>query len=270
MAGLGSAVQRGAMTSGNVGGMPEGAAPAGAPMPQAPDLGGMENASPEEQDSYDRFVARSLEFIYDQKTLEKVVGMLSGGGDDPVSALAVTAAMIVARVEDAAEAAGQKVSGDVLIHAGKEVFEDLAELATRARIHDFGADQDGFEAAWYRALDEYRVMRQSQGKLDQGVFQQDLAGLQQADQDGRLATMMQSLGTAGAEEEPAATGGTGLGAAVRGGKPAEGADHEMALGDAEEDAAEGEPEDTRAQRTGAASDFPDEEDEPAPRRPARR
>lgn len=235
-------------------------APAGGgaqpPMPTQPgggaDLGGAEMATPEEQDAYDRFVARSLELIYGDG-FERVLEMLRGG-DDPVNGLAVTAATIVARVMDAAEKAGAVPSGDVLLNAGAEVFEDLAELSTKAGIFDFASDKEQFEGAWYRALDEFRVMRQAQGKLDPKVFEQDLAALQQADQTGELAQML-----AAAEKR----GGAGP-APAEGGPPA--AEGEPMPEDGEEDdAGEMPPED----EDGPAEDFPDEEDE-TPKRPMRR
>lgn len=240
-------------------------APGPQPGPQ-PDMGGTEAASPEEQDAYDRFVGRALEFIYD-KAFDKVLDMLRGG-DDPIDGLAVTAATVVARIQDAAEQAGQKLSGDILLHAGSEILADLAGLATKARIHDFEQDPKQLETAWYRALDEYRVMRQSAGKLDQEVAKQDLASLQQADQDGELAAMMQRM--EGRQGAVAAPGGQEPPMDGAEGGEEEGPAHEQDPGDAAEDAAEGEPPDTEDEMTGRAPDFPDEEAEKPAKKPMRR
>lgn len=213
---------------------------AGQPMPQGmppgapptPTLGGQQQATPEEQQLYERFVARCLMAVSDEKALPKILDMLRGNGlekkampeaedgeemgeppedtpeddtedmaegetedggggeGDPIAGLAVTAATLVARVQDAAEAQGISIGADILLHGGAEVFSSLAELSTAAGIHDFMQDKPGLEAAWYRALDEFRVMRQSAGKIDQNVMKQDLAALQQADQNGSLAQFL--------------------------------------------------------------------------------
>ena len=150
MAGFSAAMQQG--------GPPPAAAGGPAPMPSAgqspPDMGGTDQASPEEQDAYDRFVGRAMQFIYGD-AFDRVLKMLQAG-DDPIDGLAVTAASIVSRVQDAAEQAGQKLSGDILLHGGAEIVADLAMIATKAGIHDFEQSPKDFEAAWYRALDEYR------------------------------------------------------------------------------------------------------------------
>ena len=262
MAGFSAAMQQG--------GPPPAAAGGPAPMPSTgqspPDMGGADQASPEEQDAYDRFVGRAMQFIYGD-AFDKVLKMLQAG-DDPIDGLAVTAASIVSRVQDAAEQAGQKLSGDILLHGGAEIVADLAMIATKAKIHDFEQSPKDFEAAWYRALDEYRVMRQAAGKIDQNIAKQDLATLQQADQTGELATLMQRMQS----RQAAPGGGEPTEPPMDGAEDGEeeGPAHEQDPGDAAEDAAEGEPPDTEDQMTGRAPDFPDEEAEMPTKKPMRR
>ena len=126
----------------------------------------VQQATPEEQALYEKFVAKAWMLVYDPKMFPKIIEMLQGGGD-PMEGLARATATIVARIASMAEQAGQKLSGDVILHAGKEVFEDLAELSGRAGIKDFAADEDAMEGAFFRAMDHFRTMLQGAGRINQ-------------------------------------------------------------------------------------------------------
>lgn len=159
--------------------------------------GDTQQASPEEQALYDRVVGQAFNLIYDQKFLPTVVEMLRGGGD-PVEGLATAAAQITARVASSAQQSGQTIPPDVLLHAGTEIYEDLAELSKTVGIKDFGADEDAFESGYFRALDQFRTMTQQGGGADQQSAQADMAKLEQMDQSGQLEQMLMGL----AEKDP--------------------------------------------------------------------
>lgn len=195
--------------------MPQGEAMA--QSQQGPALsGGAQPASPEEQRLYNHFVAKAMMLTYDEKMFPQVLSMLEGEGD-PVEGLARATAMIVARVASAAEQAGQQLSGDVVLHAGTEVLEDLAELAREAGIKDFSQDPDALEASYFRALDHFRMTLQDAGAIDQEAAKRDLGMLQEMDQAGQLEGMFRDLakqdprsaraGGAKAEPEPKGRGG---------------------------------------------------------------
>lgn len=171
----------------------------GEAMPDDASLDGdMQPASPEEQALYNQFVARAMLMIYGKTMLPKVLDMLDGGAEkgqegDPMEGLARTAALVVGRVAQAADQAGQKLTGDVLLHAGKEILEDLAELSRVAKIKDYSEDPDALEGAMFRALDQFRMMLQGAGRLDQRAAQSDMSRLEQMDQSGELETMLRGL-----------------------------------------------------------------------------
>lgn len=171
--------------------MPQGG-PAAPGAGAAPQLGETVQASPEEQALYERFIARAYDLVYSQEVMPKVLALLGGGGD-PVEGLASATAMVIGRVLGAAEAAGQNIPGDVLLHAGTAVFEDLASLAVTAGIADFDQDRDKLETAYFRALDMVRTTLQESGKMDQASAKADLDQLMAADQDGRLEQMFRGL-----------------------------------------------------------------------------
>src|SRR5690606_18411012 len=122
-------------------GGPQSTMSGGEAMPQdaAAMQGGFQQASPEEQEQYELFVAQGMNLIYDKRLFQSVVGMLEGEGD-PIEGLARTAALVVAKVIQSADKAGQKFPGDVLYAAATEIFEDLAELSRRAQIKDYSQD----------------------------------------------------------------------------------------------------------------------------------
>lgn len=172
-----------------------------------------QKASPEEQALYDQFVGEAFNMIYDKRMLPGVLEMLRGGGD-PVGGLATAAAQVTAKVYASAQKAVQKIPPDVLLHAGTEIYEDLADLSKTAGIKDFSQDKDAFEGGYFRALDEFRVMMQKSGMTDQAGAQQDLARLQEMDKDGSLEQMMMGLAEKDAggkpgmgSNEPASSGG---------------------------------------------------------------
>lgn len=161
-------------------------------QPPQGELNEMQAASPEEQEMFEHFVAKAWDVVYDKTMFAKVLKMLEGGGD-PVEGLAQTAVQIIHRVSGAAEKAGQKLPGDVMINAATEVFEDLANLSTKAKIHDFENDPDGLEGAYFRALDTYRVLLQSGKKLDKEAAIADMEKLSRMDADGKLESMLMKL-----------------------------------------------------------------------------
>lgn len=162
-----------------------------------------QQASPEEQRAYDEFVSRGMLLIYNRKFLPSVLEMLQGNGD-PVEGLATAAAQITKRVASSAKGAGKEIPPDVVFHGGTELFEDLASLSKDAGIKDFSTDQDAFEAAYFRALDQYRMSSQQDGSADQQGAQADLAKLQEMDQSGALEkTLMQMAEKDAAGSRPA-------------------------------------------------------------------
>lgn len=147
------------------------------------------NVTPEEQAEYDRFMDNALKLIYNEKALPQVIRSLAGGGD-PVEGLANTTVMVIGRLEDSAGGHGS-INGDVLFHGGVEILEDLADLAGEAGIKDFSEQE--IEAALYRALDQYRMMRQGDGTLNEGPMREEFEQLVAADRAGALDQALPEL-----------------------------------------------------------------------------
>ena len=178
-------------------GMPPADGPQKPTMEPGPSEGGdvfgeEQMATPEEQDTYNRVVGRAFQLIYDEKMFPKILEQLRGG-DNPPLGLAKTAAMVVARIAHAVNESGSDVSPEVAFNAGKEIFEDLAELSKRAGIKDYTQDPDAFEGAFFSALDQYRIIAEKAGDVNPETFQDDWGKLQAMSQDGSLEKRIQGL-----------------------------------------------------------------------------
>lgn len=167
-------------------------------MPEEQGEGEQSNVTPEEQAQYTKFVDNALKLISDPKVLPGIVETLKGS-EDPKMNLATAAVMVVSRVQESAEQAGQKISGDVLYHGGMEIIESLATLADAAKIHTF--DQKELEGATYQALDMYREKATKEGKLDPGVLKQEFGQLVEADKQGKLGEILPGVDKAKQPEE---------------------------------------------------------------------
>src|SRR5436309_1133861 len=112
------------------------------------------NVTPEEQAQYDQFVKNGMSILYteDGKIPPEVLNRLSRG--KPAAALAQTGVWLVSMLENSAKQSGKQIDPAVLMHGGKELFEQLATISQTAHIHRF--DQKELDGAWYSALDMYR------------------------------------------------------------------------------------------------------------------
>lgn len=147
------------------------------------------NVSPQEQQQYDAFVKNGMQIIYtpDGKVNPEVVKRLSTG-KKYMDTLAQTSVWLVMMLEQNAKQAGTDISDDVVMHGGRELFEQLLEVDEALGIHKFKEAE--VQGAWYQALDLYRDGNSDQGdRFDpNGGGQQaaqDFLQLNEADQQGR-------------------------------------------------------------------------------------
>lgn len=159
---------------------PRGFSSAMQPVPEGQDNDG-QIASPEEQEQYNIFVGMCAMALYDQKLMPDTVALLRDGGNR-IESIAAVASSIVIRVLEAAQAADQKIGGDVLIHAGREVVELVGELSERGSGEDIPEEE--LERAFYVAVDRFRTAAQRKGLYTPEDMAGDVAALQEADARG--------------------------------------------------------------------------------------
>lgn len=148
------------------------------------------NVSPDEQAAYDQFVGNGMELLYNEAVMPKLLESVRST-EDPAEGLGNAVATLVMRLDDSASKAGQEISGDVKLHAAKELLEQMAELAEEAGIHKYTEEE--MESAFYFALDIYRNTRQAEGKIKPEELQGDMQEIQAADEAGRIDEVLPGL-----------------------------------------------------------------------------
>jgi hypothetical protein len=143
------------------------------------------NVSPEEQQQYNQFVQNGMQLLYtpDGKVEPEVLKRLSTG-DKPIDTLAQTGVWLVMMLEQNAKQKGVQITDDVIMHGGRELFEQLADIDNNAGIHDF--KQAELQGAWYNALDMYRESNSGPGdRIDPQQASAAFEALNEADKEGR-------------------------------------------------------------------------------------
>lgn len=93
-----------------------------------------EAVSAEEQEFYDIFVAKALQFIHGPKSSRQVLKHLNQSDLSVPEAVGRTTAMIAKNIIQSAQQAGQQVSPDAAFGAAQEVVEEVLEVGVRAGI----------------------------------------------------------------------------------------------------------------------------------------
>jgi hypothetical protein len=154
----------------------------------------VEQATPEEQEAFDAFVLVGLGLIYgggevkpgilklldeDPTDLKKVLGDNPEFENfNPVVALAGAAVVVVLEIVRK----GENIPDAVILHGGKLILEELANVADEAGSHTFS--QEELNRAFYIALDLYREAATSEGLLDPTQLKEEFGQIKAADEQG--------------------------------------------------------------------------------------
>lgn len=173
------------------------AVPQGAPMGlgvQAAARGGLDDAgesvTPEEQALYDKFVSMALIALYDEKMADQFAQMISGA-EDPTMAVAEVASSVALRVLSDAQENGVELTGDVLLHGGKEIVEATIEMAETVTGIEF--DDQMMEASFFAAADMFRAQIEQMGMYGDDAKAEDIQAIEQMKASGQLDQMMAQM-----------------------------------------------------------------------------
>jgi hypothetical protein len=160
------------------------------------------NVTPEEQAAYDKFVKHALMLMYgggqvrpgilhlldnDPKDLIQIIPTLQGHGVSPIIRLAATAVVVTMQtVRDTSEQ-----DGAIILHGGKAILEDLAEISQKAGIHDY-SDAEVNEAFRVGA-DLYREAGQTEGLVNLNEAKDEFQQIVTADKSGKLGDVLPPL-----------------------------------------------------------------------------
>jgi hypothetical protein len=103
---------------------------------------------------------------------------------DKVAALAQSAVFVVLRVEDSLEQSGGQLNLAMTFEGGAETVTDIVDAMQKAGVYTYS--QKEIDAAFLRAVDQYRMIRDQQGRLDPAMFRAKIEQLKQAQTDGTL------------------------------------------------------------------------------------
>lgn len=101
-----------------------------------------EATTPEEQQFYDTFMNKAIEFIHGPKSSRAVLKHLNQKDMSVPEAVGRTTAMIAKNIVQSAKIAEVKVSPDAIFGAGQEIVEELLELGSRAGIFPIDWPED--------------------------------------------------------------------------------------------------------------------------------
>lgn len=185
---------------------PQGGAPDPSRVSDSDEDGEQPNVTPEEQAQYDAFVNNGLKVIYgsDEEGGEPgarpdILNRLKESSD-PLENLANTTVWLVTMLETSAEKGGNQLDDSVVMHGGKAILEELAEVSEAANIHDFTEEE--MEGAWYRGLDLYRETATQDGRVDPDALKEQFGEIQRADEQGRMGDVLPQLGTEAGGKTP--------------------------------------------------------------------
>ncbi len=166
---------------------------------------GEPNVSPEEQAAYEEFVTTGLEAIYEGgKVKPGILELLDNDPADliatlgqdipelgerfnPTVALAATAVVVTLEI---IERLPEKPDGEIIMHGGKAILEELADLANE-RGGDF--TQEEINQAYLHAVDIYQATGTAAGTVDKELASQEFADILNAQDEGRLDEVVPGL-----------------------------------------------------------------------------
>lgn len=100
-----------------------------APQEESAEFG--QEATPEEQQAYEKVILAASEVLYDPKTSPKVIQMLQAGAEQPDKAIANAAVLVMTQLDDQS---GGTIPEEVILPAATEVAELVAELGQKQGI----------------------------------------------------------------------------------------------------------------------------------------
>lgn len=146
-----------------------------------------ETPTPEEQQQYETFVSMAILAIYDEKMMPETVKFLKES-DDPIQAVASVASGIAMRVFANSQENGAEISGDVILHGGKEIVETVIDLAERVRVAEFTPEM--MEKTFYAAADMFAKELSEAGIYTDEAKASDVQALTQMRDSGQIAKMI--------------------------------------------------------------------------------
>ena len=173
-----------------------------APQDEVPDEEA--NVTPEEQAAYEEFVLNGYELLYDGgKVRPGILELLDENPEDllavienvdleqfsPVIALAATATIVV--LEVVRRYGEEQPDASIILHGGKDLLEELAEIAGLYGSHDYTEQE--MTDAFRMGADLYREAAADMGLVNLDALKAEFEEIVAADREGRTAEVLPGL-----------------------------------------------------------------------------
>lgn len=150
-----------------------------------------QKAPPALQAEYNQFIAQGWHVMYNGgRPNPAILNQLKAG--DPKRCLALAAVDLVLFLVQSAKAQGKTIDGAVILHGGKKLFEELADLSAKMKIHQY--QQGELDASWVLAMHMAQQKMQQAGLIDPKAFVRDVQEMNKAEAEGRIDDILPGLG----------------------------------------------------------------------------
>lgn len=152
----------------------------GQPPPTQSAQNGGEQATPDEQEAYERTVYAAQKALYDDATQGNIMQMLQAGAENPAQALAQATSTLIQQLD---EQSGRQIPETVILPASEEILSLVAELAQESgsfEVNDQIMGQAG-QQLLKQLADAY---------YPDGVGEDDIAELMQGMDDKQVQSLV--------------------------------------------------------------------------------
>lgn len=177
------------------------------------------NVSPEEQATYERLVDQAFKLMYEGGEVRPfILQLLDNDPDDlreifgdalpldepdpdgsgktmweaqgPIIALAATTCVVAMEAVRRSDIDPEE-DGYIILHAGAQILEDIAEISEKSGKHNF--TQDEVNEAMRKAADLYRAAGSEEGLVNLDRAKQEFNEIVAADKEGRIGDILPQL-----------------------------------------------------------------------------
>ncbi len=159
-------------------------------QPQQPQ---QQQATPEQQAEYNKFVSMGTLLLYDDAYMPKARAVLADG-DNTVEDMARIGVAIATRLYLGAKKQGQEIDSAVILHGGWELMHEIREFAVAAGAGEITLEQT--ETAFLIAADMFRSTLEGRGLIDKEAMAKDFEEIRAQQGDDTLRQIAERVNAA--------------------------------------------------------------------------
>lgn len=133
-------------------------------------------ASAEEQNMYEYFVANGINLIHSGNTRTNILNILKSGANNPINAVAMSTLSVIGKIEQQAQKQDVEIPDSVKLNGGAAIMEEIVELGEAAGILKM-SEEDKTKAA-QSAIQNYLTQGINAGTIDPNKLRDDISQLE--------------------------------------------------------------------------------------------